>query len=1051
LDKREAIHLFIKRNSAVFRNDPFPAQAFKKLKKGFFQNFTGIGIPKDSEIAAEILEGMINSAQIKNETDLEEILILPFFRDRVSNKTYYHERLRLKLQKKEPFIDVSKIEDAEYAEKIKEDLKKEVRAEIIQEKEEKIQQLEDKIAVKTEEYLSIPSILDKEDYVVPEILEASEEVLDQETIYLPWWDKLGLKEDPFHLLEGLEKIDRALHDQIVCKTEIFNKYVTMIQKNPQNLYRNIVVFGQFGSGKTTFFEYIEPLLYDCRIYPIYIQLGGEFEVRELVFEFRRQLSTELSRLYAVLTGKGLPSLDTWDDEKKIAELLTMLANEEIARSAKGFVVFIDDLHKGDLDKAMRFMSHLQILGSKLRRESNFNIGFFVAGSPDWEIKMSNDPLFSGSVHTQERIPPLKLDIAFDAINKRLRVFAKNPDNPRQLERNFIEKIYKGLQYNGQEITFRRVMREVINEFEANHFDSLSTNPIKIPINVLEEIKTKLEQNYLVRGQINRLLYGAKGLKPAQKRRCLEVLVSVYVRKSIPDSEIREHEAPFLQQLAHAGLLRKVDEGKLVWRISKELLLVNKKIIQQYNLSLEDYLLKIYFAEFQAEKRKMKLQSEEIQSLNAMLSRMKRDLVREHLEGTRNLHSEIIESGYKYLNSEEEANAIIKKCIASLTKLTLAYQTYERLQRPIGGSDLEDLSFWKDFWWTPEVMQQFVRVVTSESEDKRRLVAHVVSLYREAFPLIFSFFKEEYDKSQQLHIPLVDLKNDEIKLLHDCRDLWGESDYAELASKLTKTIEKKLRVFLYDIFTLLYGDFDNRIKFLDSDSRKYINKNIQENTSKGFSVPRNEFQQLNRGQYKNLITGVHGISEGRRNWNYIFSHVFKWTEQELDSYLDMFAEINIKVSHINIEDSIRASEQDYVYNFIQKSMRFMMDINNAYLKLLKPDCVELTNPSDSRFSLSNFKDHETLIPIELTEKDIERFIEAFESKNLLKIPLDDQEYMEGVIGLQYRKIYGLIALLTAGKEDPVKAIKLNLKLISKQGSEIKVCLVKVSNWFSYSPK
>ena len=152
--------------------------------------------------------------------------------------------------------------------------------------------------------LCIPSILDKEDYEIPDIQEKEEVTAESETSYMPWWEKLGLLEDPFHLLEGLDQIDRKLYDQIVCKTEIFRKYISIIENNPSNLFRNIVVFGDFGSGKTTFFDYIEPILYDCRFYPIYIQLGGEFEVRELVFEFRRQLASELRRLHLVFAGEG---------------------------------------------------------------------------------------------------------------------------------------------------------------------------------------------------------------------------------------------------------------------------------------------------------------------------------------------------------------------------------------------------------------------------------------------------------------------------------------------------------------------------------------------------------------------------------------------------------------------------------------------------------------------------------------------------------------------------------------------------------------------------
>lgn len=196
LDKREAIKLFTKRNSRIFRLDPFPGRVFKKLKRNFFLDYAKTSVPKDSEIAGEIIEGMITSAQIKTEKDLQNIFELPFFRQKIRNRTYYFEKLRLRTQRAEPLLDLSRLEEAEYAEKVKGELKKKAREEIIQEKEEKIEELEERIKAKTEEYLSIPSILDTQDYPVPEVSK-KEEPSDQDTVYAPWWNKLGLKDDPF--------------------------------------------------------------------------------------------------------------------------------------------------------------------------------------------------------------------------------------------------------------------------------------------------------------------------------------------------------------------------------------------------------------------------------------------------------------------------------------------------------------------------------------------------------------------------------------------------------------------------------------------------------------------------------------------------------------------------------------------------------------------------------------------------------------------------------------------------------------------------------------
>jgi len=342
------------------------------------------------------------------------------------------------------------------------------------------------------------------------------------------------------------------------------------------------------------------------------------------------------------------------------------------------------------------------------------------------------------------------------------------------------------------------MREVLDEFEAGHFVALHANPIKISVATLEKIKSILQKDPGLKRQLNKLIYGSRKMKSEHKRHCLELLISVYLGRRLQESEIREHEAPFLQRLVQTGLITKVIEAdELAWSVSKELHEANKEVIRQYGLSLEDYLLKIYLAEFQKAKRKPEraLYNEEIQLLDVMISRMKPGLTRSHLDNARSLHLTIIESGDKYLNVKEEIAKTVRRCTESLARLTKAYMAYERLPAKARIGDTEVLSFWKDFWWSPEIIQQFMRASTSGIEDGRRVVPHIVSLYREAFPQILNYFRDEHEKSRQFHIPLIDLKNDEIKLLHECRELWAENKFKELAGNLVKSVEMKLRSFL----------------------------------------------------------------------------------------------------------------------------------------------------------------------------------------------------------------------------------------------------------------
>jgi len=409
--------------------------------------------------------------------------------------------------------------------KLRKIFKKEAKKEIISEKKEEITKLDEEIQQKKDELQDINSILFTENYLMPEDEVKNEQI----SSYRPWWEKLGLMDDPFFPLEGLSNINNKLREQVVCKTEIFVKYEQMIERAPKELFKNTVIYGQFGSGKTTFFDYINPKLYDNKIYPIYIQLGGEFEVRELIFEFRRQMNAELSRLNSVLTGQTSERLETLDDESAIIQFLKNLTTV----GSKGFIVFIDDLHKGDLDKAMRFLSYLQVLTSQLLRRTSFvNLGFFIAGSLEWQKKMAHDDKYSGSVSREEVMPPLKIEVALEALNKRFKAFAKNPDNPRPFSQKFLENIYKRLQYEQLDITFRRIIREVVKEFEAGHLDPLSVDPVKIPVQILEEIKSSFEKNLIIKGKFNRLIY-SKALKPWQKRRCLELFVDTYSRYNLP--------------------------------------------------------------------------------------------------------------------------------------------------------------------------------------------------------------------------------------------------------------------------------------------------------------------------------------------------------------------------------------------------------------------------------------------------------------------------------------------------------------------------------------
>lgn len=943
---------------------------------------------------------MIKTNQIKEIRDLDRVFKYPFFKKNIRSKDYYYNKINVLNKNYTPLIDIDKLKDMLYVEKFTDGIREDVLNELLKDKKNELDSLDEEIKTKSEELLTLPSILDEKIYEIPKIYETETKVFEK-IGYLHWWEKLGLYDDPFYSLEGLYKIDTELYEQIIHKTEIFNKYESLILKTPKQLFKNTVIFGKYGSGKTTFFDYIYVKLSEQNIHPIYIQLGGIFEIREILLEFNKQIYEQLSRKLRIVSGNSLENYENPFDDSMMIDAFKKFNRYDI----NNFIVFIDDLHKGEVKKALSFVSHLQILTSKILRKLPFlDLGFFIAGHTDWEELIKYDPKYSGSVARWEKMPEISIDDAYALINKRLKAFSRNVYNPRELNKQFIINIYNDLVENEQEITIRRIIREVLNELDLGHFEALTVNPINISKKDINKIKKRIDRNTKLRKKIQYFLYGTSGLNREQKRICFSYIIKIYLNNGVYEADIKETDISYYQVLYNFGFITKVFTNKgLMWNISIELWNINKEIINIFQLSIEDYLMKIYFPTYE---EKITLHEEtnyEVQNIESLILVCKSININNLLTTSKDIHKEILELRNKAMN-KDDANNIYNKCIKSIKSLTKAYYLYENLPIDPNEKDINILLKWDNFWYSPEIIQQFNRAIILY-DGKQREIPHIVSLYKDAFTTIINFFKNEYENSNILKIPIGNLKNNEIVLLHECRDLWSDNRFSEIASKLTKYIENTIRTLLYNIFNLQFGSFENRMKMLDRQSRNYIKKNLEKDKRESYGVIQNEFIQLNRAQYKNIMTGIHGTSEGRRNWKNIFLHIFNpWNEIELDTYLDEFAKFNVRVSHLK-EDTITLEQQDFVYSFMQKSIRFLKNINKFYNEIITRYGHSVND--NIYFSLNRMTDKNILTYISINEDDKKEWETYLIEKVKLKIPLDEQDYIENIISINYRKFYALL--------------------------------------------
>ena len=181
---------------------------------------------------------------------------------------------------------------------------------------------------------------------------------------------------------GIRNIEKSFYDEIIVPTEIYEVYVNYVNNVQTELFKNVVFYGEFGSGKTTLFQYLEPLLIKNNIYPAFIILYAELDYQNFLMRFKQKLCNELVDIYYNLSGSNLTStIESMTLDRAINYLF-----KSISQNGKnnGFIIFIDDIYKPPEyeNTALKFLNYLQTFRDELNRELKLiNIGFFISAPP----------------------------------------------------------------------------------------------------------------------------------------------------------------------------------------------------------------------------------------------------------------------------------------------------------------------------------------------------------------------------------------------------------------------------------------------------------------------------------------------------------------------------------------------------------------------------------------------------------------------------------------------------------------------------------------------
>ncbi|MHA1147580.1 MAG: hypothetical protein ACTSR8_04995 [Promethearchaeota archaeon] len=294
-----------------------------------------------------------------------------------------------------------------------------------------------------------------------------------------WFLELGLKEHPFPSQDGLYLISEDNYESVVLKTSIYSKYMEILEQDPKLvLNMSSVIYGDFGCGKTTFFDYLAYHLLFNNIQPIRIILNAKPSLTTLHKNFNESLFHELADYISKYSEDPRGRIDAIS-QYTILSLFNKIQEE---RDQIGFVIFLDGLHKSQDQKstALNFLIELQNILEFYRRKEIL-LTIFIAGSLEWRDKINNSKKFSGSIYTLDKMDALNVTQAYEMLKRRFAVFS-NIKGKKYIDYYEVELLITSIERSlAAEVTYRIL----IKYFLQNGF--IYRNKIKLKPSIEEDV------------------------------------------------------------------------------------------------------------------------------------------------------------------------------------------------------------------------------------------------------------------------------------------------------------------------------------------------------------------------------------------------------------------------------------------------------------------------------------------------------------------------------------------------------------------------------------
>ncbi len=826
-----------------------------------------------------------------------------------------------------------------------------------------------------------------------------------------WFIQIGLKEDPFPSQDGLYLISKNDYEDVVLKTEIYNKYIESLEQNPKwILNKSIVIYGDFGCGKTTFFDYLDYKLLLKNIQPIRIILNALPSLTSLHQKFNESLFYELSSYLSKY------SKDPRGEINEISQFSILLLFNKIQteRELRGFVIFLDGLHKSQDQKntALEFLIELQNILEFYRRKG-IALTILIAGSLEWREKIDNSKIFSGSIFTLDKMDSLNVTQSYEMLKRRFTVFSeiKGIDFLKFKE---VELLVTSIEQTlATEINYRLL----IKYFLQNGF--IFRNKIKIKPFIEEDVLSNIygiiRDNKLLFNNLIEIKKKFEADKPKLSK-ILRVISSTYdMGYFFPDHTFYKKNVSWFDYLRQRNIIGESEkykkEKKKPYALNPSIYKTFKEIENKVKFRPTHYM-ELLFIE---EPKPIESKAEYTKILDA-IKRFK--VNNPEFEGQINKLITLAENRYfASINKIENAPnfQITSSNLSELNEIIeeLLRFIYDLSEEPLKFENQNQLfSIFKYTWLDNQILTQYFNwidnwnpIISDTTNNK-----HFLKLFIDTFEsLIFKIGKHIlYNKI--LVVGSKFLNNDEKIELNAARAFYSGKQYKMSVEKCHDLLENTLRSFIFNILYLKYGN--NWENFLPEHAKNYIIQiKMKEKKQYGelLSQSGNSLYYLSRSAYSTII-------DDKFLWKSCFSILFgKAYRTFIKETLENLANLGHLDKH-NRNDEEFAKIASLIVQNLSRSKEVIERINKSYLNLitLKNFIIE-----DNQL-IPHFQTNERiedLDPIKFNDTEFQLLLETIRNFKMNSeyvidqcVDLSDMNRIQDIFSIPYRKFLGMIIYL-----------------------------------------